>query len=78
MRTLAELTSLYAEIEAESEVLWKRDWAPRFEKASTKEEYFQLVDELKQSAGVMWTDDLPSLYSVHIIFALDAVRQKHT
>lgn len=77
MRTLAELSTLHAEIHAESEVIWRRDWEPRFNQTMTKTEYLLLVDELKKSAGVMWTDDLPGLYSVHLIFTLDGLNQRN-
>lgn len=74
--TLAELTSLHAQIMEETDVIWKRDWAARFEAVKDRDEYFQLVDELKTTAGAKWSDHLPGLINVYLIFAMDALRQK--
>lgn len=75
-RTLAELAAESARIRVESEEIWKTVWKPKLEVTTTQDEFWKVIYLMLGDAGVQFTDELPALLSVNIIFEMDNLRQR--
>lgn len=75
-RTLAELAAEAKAITKDADVLWKKVWQPKFEKTTTQEEFWKVASEMRLAANIEFTDDLPGLLSVNLIFEMSALRER--
>lgn len=75
-RTLAELATEYKTITKEADVLWEREWKPKFEATTSETEFTRLLYQMLAAADVQWSDDLPGLLQVELVFQRDLLRKR--
>lgn len=76
MRTLKELAIADKQIRDEVDILWATKWKPRFDDCMTRPDFSRVTYELLVDAGVFFTDELPSPANVHLVIAMDGLRQR--